>query len=95
MQDKKAILDKITKEHNDLEAKLLKLTDFTQSNDYDNLPSVLKELLIKQHNGMVDYDFALMNRIKYLNGELDEELVEYYKEKYDTIKKAGILKKPW
>ena len=33
MQDKKAILDKITKEHNDLEAKLLKLTNFTQSND--------------------------------------------------------------
>jgi len=88
MQDKKAVLDKITKEYNDLEAKLLKLTGFTWSDDYDNLSPVLKELLYEQHDAMLKYGLTLMDRIKYLNGELSEELVEYYKDKYDLNQKG-------
>ena len=82
MQDTKTVLDKITKECIDLEVKFTKLNRFLWSKDFDSLSPVLKELLNEQHDGMKDYDFALADRIKYLNGELDEGLVEYYKDKY-------------
>lgn len=88
MQDTKTVLDKITKEHADLEEKFIKLGSFLWLKDFDNLTPVLKELLNEQYDGMRDYDISLANRIKYLNGELDERLVEYYKGKYKESEKG-------
>jgi len=88
MQDTKTVLDKITKECIDLEVKFTRLNRFLWSKDFDNLSPVLKELLNEQHDGMKDYDFALADRIKYLNGELSEGLVEYYKDKYKESEKG-------
>lgn len=83
MQDTKTVLDKITKEHADLDKKFVKLNKFIWSKDFNSLSPVLKELLNEQCDGMRDYEISLAARIKYLNGELDEKLVEYYKNKYE------------
>ena len=84
MQDAETVLE----EYVDLEEKFTKLSNFIWSKDFDNLSPVLKELLKEQHDGMRDYNISLVDRIKYLNGELDERLVEYYKNKYKESKKG-------
>lgn len=88
MQDTKTVLDKITKEYVDLEEKFIKLGRFLWSKDFDDLSPVLKELLNEQYDGMRDYDISLTDRIRYLNGELDERLVEYYKNRYKENEKG-------
>ena len=89
MQDKKAILDKITKEHNDLDKKMIKLNKFLWSKDFNSLSPVLKELLSEQYNEMRDYHISLVDRIDYLNGVLGTTRVEYYENKHKENEKGS------
>ena len=83
MQDTKTVLDKITKEYVDLDKKFVKLDKFILSKDFNSLSPVLKELLNEQYDEMKNYEISLADRINYLNGNLDERLVKYYKDKYE------------
>ena len=83
MQDTKTVLDKITKEYVDFDKKFVKLDKFILSKDFNSLSPVLKELLNEQYDGMKNYEISLADRINYLNENLDERLVKYYKDKYE------------
>lgn len=61
-------LDRMKKEKEELDEKLLKLNDFIENNPkFNELSNINRILLVNQFNAMELYKYALDSRIEYIN----------------------------